>query len=74
MTWNIVATWTRKREPINTRRYARLDTAIPRCTQRIMELGEPGDVIALSHAVTGLDLGYIKVKVGAVLETHWIWD
>lgn len=70
----IVATLHRKREAIWSRRYSRLNTAIPRLTYHALEIGEPGDVMELYHAVTGLQIGTIRLKVGNKLEANWVWD
>ena len=56
------------------RRYARIDNAIPRYTQLLMQYGQPRDVVEFSHADTGLQLGTIKVHAGGKLTTDYIWD
>lgn len=70
----IIATLHRKNKPIWTRHYSRIDSAIPRLTFHMLMDGEPGDVMALSHAVTGLEIGTVKLSVGNKLKTTWIWD
>ena len=72
---NIIATLIRKGEPVYSRRYARLDTAISRATQIAILEGKPEDVVVLSHAVTGLELGTMKVslrKGQVTLETKYV--
>ena len=70
----IVATFLREGKPLMTRRYARLDNAIPRATQLLMQCGEPRDVVEFSHADTGLQVGTIKIHAGGKLTTAYIWD
>lgn len=74
MTRNIVATLLRKNKPVFTRRYARVDTAVPRLSQVMMLEAQPRDVVELSHAVTGLWIGSIIMRVHGKLESTWIWD
>jgi hypothetical protein len=71
---NIVAVWYRKKSPIWSQRYARIDTAVPKCSVHMMRGAQPGDVLTLHHAITGLEVGSIKMKVGARMETHFLWD
>lgn len=71
---NIVAQLHSKMGLLWTRRFARLDTAIPRATQLLMLEGQPGNVVEFSHAVTGLQLGTIKLRVGGKMVTDYIWD
>lgn len=70
---NIIGTWHRNKQVLTTRRYVRLDTAIRRLSQLAVLEGEPKDVIELSHAITGMQLGTMRVGVGQ-LTTNWIWD
>ena len=71
---DIVATFIRRGVPQSTRRYAKIDNAIPRCTQVLMWSGQPRDVVEFSHADTGLQIGTIKVHAGGRMTTNWIWD
>ena len=74
---NIVTTLHRKNQPIRVRNYARLDTAVPRATQLAIMNGQPGDVVTIHHAVTGLVIGSIKVSIrkGEVrLKTAYAWE
>lgn len=70
----IVATLLRRGKPVSSRRYAKLDNAIPRYTQLLMQYGRPRDVVVFSHADTGLRVGAIKVHAGCKLTTDYIWD
>ena len=71
---NIIATFHRRHQELRKRHYARIDTSIPRITQLLILEGEPGDVVELAHAVTGMQLGTLKMKVGGHLVTDWIWE
>jgi len=71
---NLVATLLRGNKPVWSRRYARLDTAIPRCTQLALLEGHPRDVIELSHAETGMQIGTVKLGVGNRIVSTWAWD
>lgn len=74
---NIVTTLHRKHQPIRVRNYARLNTAAPRATQLAIMDGQPGDVVTIHHAVTGLEIGSIKVSIrkGEVrLKTAYTWE
>lgn len=53
---------------------ARLDNAIPRATQLLMQYGQPRDVVEFSHVDTGLRIGTIMVHAGGRMTTDWIWD
>lgn len=70
----IVATLHRGGKIVWTRRYARIDTALPKLTKHAVMLGHPGDAAILHHDVTGLEIGYVKVHVGGRLSAKWIWD
>lgn len=73
----IIAILIRRGQAVLTRHYARLDTALPRVTSLANAQACPRDVIALSHAVTGLEIGTIKrrpAKGKAHLETSYVWE
>ena len=70
---NIVAILHRKNGQVWRRNYARLDTAIRRVTQLAVTEGEPKDVVEIAHAVTGLQIGTMKVGVNS-LRASWVWD
>lgn len=70
----IVATFLRCGIPHGTRTYARIDNAIPRATQILMQHGRPRDVVEFSHADTGLQIGTVRVHAGGKLTATWVWD
>lgn len=70
----IIATFIREGRALMTRRYVKIDNAVPRTTQVLMWSGQPRDVVEFSHADTGLQLGTIKVHAGGKLTTDYIWD
>ena len=70
---NIIASRVRGNQLLSVRRYVRLDTAIRRQTELAYLEGQPGDVIEFAHAVTGLQIGTIKVQVRRLI-TNWCWD
>ena len=70
---NIIASRTRGNLLLSVRRYVRLDTAIRRQTELAYLEGQPGDVIEVAHAVTGMQIGTIKVQVRRLV-TNWCWD
>ena len=69
----IIAVLIRRGKQVCPRRYARLDNAIPRYTQLLMQYGQPRDVVEFSHADTGLQIGTIKVHECGRMTTDWIW-
>ena len=70
---NIIASRVRGGALLDIRRYVRLDMAIRRQTELAYIEGQPGDVIEFAHAVTGLQIGTIKVQVRRLV-TNWCWD
>lgn len=70
---NIVAALHRGEHIVWIRRYARIDTAVPRCTQLALLEGHPRDVVELSHAHTGMQLGTITLHVNNKLTASWAW-
>lgn len=64
----IIATLFHKNQPVYTRHYARVTTAIPRSIAIILERGEPGDVVELAHGEWGFQIATIKVQVGASIK------
>lgn len=72
---NIVAeAHTESHRSLWKRRYARLDTAIPRATA-LAVLGslEPGQKVVFYHAATGLEIGHVKVHANGHIVSKWIW-
>jgi hypothetical protein len=70
----IVATLLRKNAVVWSRRYLKLDNAIPRAVQLAMQEGQPRDVIEFSHVDTGMQIGTVKLSVGNKLVSNWVWD
>jgi len=57
------------------RRYARLDTAIPRIMQvALLDQLKPLETVTFYHAYTGLEIGVLTVHVGGKVTVMWIWD
>lgn len=56
------------------RRYGYLDTALPRAVQIAMRVGGVRDVFVLHHAVTGLEIGTLKVAAQGHLVSSFVWD
>ena len=69
---NILVTHSRNGQPLSVRRFASIDTAVPRASQLAYLTGEPGDVFEVAHAFTGLQSGTFKVSVGRVAG-NFIW-
>lgn len=74
MTRPIRATFHRKGDTFRERAYTKIDNAIPRCVQVLMRDGRPGDVVEFHHAVTGMQIGTVKVKVGGKISTWFVWE
>ena len=68
---NVLAILSRNGKYVNQRNYVRVQNAIRRSTERAFIDGEPGDVIELSHARTGIQIGTIKLSVGNKLYAQW---
>lgn len=64
----------KEKRPYRAAHYARIDTALPRLTYHVLHLASPGDVVELSHVVTGMQLGTITVHAGGRLETTYVWE
>ena len=68
MSRRIVATLLRstgpgqKREPVWVRRFAWLDTALPRCTQLALNYGQPGDIVEIVSLDLHIQIGYLEVQ------------
>lgn len=66
---NYIVTLHRARQPVGTpRHYSRLDTAFPRCVQRLLQDGQPGDLYEVAHAEFGFQIGTIKVHTGGKID------
>jgi metal-responsive CopG/Arc/MetJ family transcriptional regulator len=71
---NIIMTLHRDNKIVWVRRYARIDTAIRRCTQLAVLEGQPKDVMEMAHNISGRQLGTIKLHTGNKLTAQWLWD
>jgi hypothetical protein len=58
----------------NVRRYVELETAIPKLTLWLMNYGKVGDMIEISHAITGKWLGTIKLSATGKIVTEYCWE
>lgn len=65
-----------KRAPFKqtTRRYLNVDNAVPRLTQLMVVEGKVGDICEIYHAVTGLQIGTIKMTSKGRLATDFPWS
>jgi len=63
-----VFTWLRQvhdeNQVLSTRRFARLDTCIPRAVQLLLLEGHPRDVIEIAHADHGFQIATVKIHAG----------
>lgn len=53
-----------RQRPLRTRRYARINTAVPRAITWLLLSGEPGDLVEFSMAEFGTQLAVVKVHAG----------
>ena len=54
-----------------TRRYARIETAVRRCTEFLVLDGEVGDVIEFVLRINGWQVGTIRVKANGCMQVDW---
>lgn len=59
------------RELVWTRHYARIETAVQRCTAYLILDGEVGDVIEFTLKVNGYQVGTIRMKATGKMEVLW---
>lgn len=59
------------REPVWTRKYAWMDTAMPRAVQIPLREGEVGDLIEFSGEQAGFQLGTIELGEKCTLKVEW---
>lgn len=71
---NIAASLNHKGRPQFVRRYARLNTAMPRAMHILIDQGEPGDTVDFYHIDTGIYLGFLKVHAGGRVTGQFIKD
>lgn len=69
---NILVTYHSRKARNWTRRFVRLNTAMRRASELALA-AKPWDVFELSHSLTGLQIGTIKVGVNSLRAT-WIWS
>lgn len=69
----VASVYNRQKKTVKYYWFSSIEKAIPRCTFHAMYL-EPGFMIELTHAVSGLWIGHIKVKVNRKFETDFVWD
>lgn len=60
-----------KREHVWIRHYARIETAVQRCTAFLMLDGEVGDVIEFTLKVNGYQVGTVRLKATGKMEVVW---
>jgi len=71
---NLVVEIYRGRRFLQRRRYSYLDTAIPAANRDLIRNGQAGDVAVVHHALTGLEIGTIRMLVSGELRSTWLWD
>lgn len=59
------------REPIWTRHYAWMDTAMPRIVQLVMRDSQPSDVVEFIGKEQGFQIGVLFVNKGNQLSMEW---
>lgn len=57
-----------------TRRYSCIDNAIGWLTRWMFQNGKVGDIAVISHSVTGLEIGTIKMTLKGRIITKYIWE
>ena len=57
-----------------TRRYSCTDNAIAWLTRWMYQYGKVGDMAVISHSVTGLEIGTIKMTLKGRIITKYIWE
>lgn len=61
----------KKRTPIWTRHYARIETAVECATRYLMQHGHPGDLIECTRKRDGLQVAVVHLKVSGQIEILW---
>lgn len=62
------ATHLRNHTPISRpRHFGRIDTAVPRMIQLLIQNGHPGDVVEIAHSEWGFQIATVKIHVGGKL-------
>ncbi len=55
-----------------TRLYARIETAVRRCTEIMVLEGEVGDVIEFTLRLNGWQIGTIRMRANGKMQVDWI--
>jgi hypothetical protein len=58
-------------QPVWVRYYARIETAIRRCTEYLIIEGEVGDIIEFVLKLNGYQVGVIKLKATGKIDVVW---
>lgn len=61
-------------QPVTKRRYAYLDTALPKCFQRAMTRGKVYDVFEIYHIHTGRQVATLKIKLNGQIDPWFLWE
>lgn len=69
----VASFYDKKKHLLRTLKYSSHERAIPRLMFYAMKM-EPGSVIQITHEVTGMWIGDIKIHVNNRIETHFTWD
>lgn len=65
---------TRKKQTIQTRRYAYLDNAMAAAMRDLVRYGKAGDVMDLWHGRSGNWIGTLKLNTLGAVSAQWVWD
>lgn len=65
---------TRKKQTIQTRRYAYLDNAMAAALRDLVRLGKAGDVMEVWHDRSGNWIGTLKLNTLGEVSAQWVWD
>lgn len=68
----VATVYDRKKHVLKTYHFKHLDNAVPRMTRYALRLA-PGSVVEIAHAVTGKQIGTIKVHTSGRFTTQGDW-
>ena len=71
---NLLAVFYRKNRPYKAISYGKVDNAIAKMNWHLMHVGAVGDVVELSHKVSGRQLGTVKLTAKGNLRSQWVWE
>jgi len=71
---NIIVELHRKKKVLWRQCYKSVDNAIPKATYHLMHTGNPGDIMEVSHAISGKWLGEVKIHAGGKITSKYVWD